>query len=161
MRDSPADEQTAVDVLAAFVRGHASRGSATPCRTGGTSLPTPQASGLDTRDPERAPADIEAAVRVILARRTDPPPGGVLGVPIVDLRNTQLSGADLRRPAPGFLQRYGIVAVDLSCADLRDANLANAAFSGVRLDHADLRGARLQTPRCRSRPHVSSTGSGT
>jgi hypothetical protein len=111
MVDSERDHPTTIEVLAAFLREHAT----TPISATSTAWPLPVGSVAEEKNvaPTPMPADTAAAARVI-ARR---PPGRV-----------ERGHLDLRRC---YLSR-----VDLSGADLSDANLAGANLAGANLSEA-------------------------
>ena len=64
-----------------------------------------------------------------------------------DLTGVDLSGADLAKADLHGANLHGVklVGADLTGADLRGADLTFAWFIKARFDHADLRGATLQT----------------
>jgi uncharacterized protein YjbI with pentapeptide repeats len=155
-RASPSEHGAIVEILAAYVRGHA-----------GAPAPDAEPAGPALR--VRA-ADVQAALTV-LGRRTvlagDPP---VLQLDGLDLRAAalagarfdlaDLSGSDLTgsglhaaglrdanllrvRLAHSDLGRADLAAARLREADLRGAGLARAALAGADLRAANLRGADL------------------
>jgi uncharacterized protein YjbI with pentapeptide repeats len=130
MRDSPADQPTIMEVLAAFIRDHAPRTKPAP---------NPVATALPR-------TDIQAALTV-LGRRNPTRDNQTR----IDLHDTVLSGADLRRAklrsanlAGVNLSSANLGSADLVEADLRGANLRGAELSSVDLRVADLRGADLR-----------------
>jgi uncharacterized protein YjbI with pentapeptide repeats len=116
MEDSPRDHPTIANVLATYVRTHASK--------------PPKKS-------EDVPADVHAAL-TILARR-DPTRDRSF---TLDLRGTHLPGIELQprhpREKPANLR-----GANLTGANLTGANLANAQLNGANLDDANLTGADL------------------
>jgi uncharacterized protein YjbI with pentapeptide repeats len=123
MADSPRDQPTIVEVLAAFVRrtSHAPR--------------TPPAT-VTERTPD---ADVTAAVTVLARRPQEETPH------VIDLRRTDLAGLELGSPA----SRYGRPHPHLAMADLRGADLTGADLSRTTLAGADLTGADLTRARFR------------
>jgi hypothetical protein len=117
MADSPRDQPTIVEVLAAFVRrtSHAPR--------------TPPAT-VTERTPD---ADVTAAVTVLARRPQEETPH------VIDLRRTDLAGLELGSPA----SRSGRPHPHLAMADLRGADLTGADLSRTTLAGADLTGADL------------------
>jgi hypothetical protein len=120
MRDSPTDQPTIVEVLAAYIRQHA-----------------PPAS-LDEAKPADSPtlpsspdADVQAALTV-LRRRT-----AVAAENPIDLTGTHLAGAQL---GEADLTDAKLRAADLTGAYLPVANLAGAQLSGANLAGAQLSG---------------------
>jgi uncharacterized protein YjbI with pentapeptide repeats len=126
-RASPSEHGAIVEILAAYVRGHAAASAAEV---------DPAGAALRVRA-----ADVQAAMTV-LGRRTvlagDPP---VLQLDGLDLRAAALAGAqlDLADLSSGDLAGSGLHA-----AGLRGANLARVRLTEVDLGEADLAGARLQ-----------------
>jgi uncharacterized protein YjbI with pentapeptide repeats len=135
MHDSPADQHTVIDVLAAYVRDTSKR---RPKRTPSTSPRGPS---------DRIPPSTELqAALTVLGRQ---PKGNylLLDLPGADLsaanlRFADFAGADLR----GAYLRYAELRyADLSDADLSDADLSGADLSDmVDLTSADLIGADLR-----------------
>ncbi len=119
MRDSPADQPTIVEVLAAYVREHAPRD------------PAAASSG--------PAADVQAALTV-LRRRPEHP-----SEPPVDLGRTCLNGADLygARLTGATLTGATLTGATLTRADLAGAKLTGADLAGATLAGADLAGAKL------------------
>ncbi|BBH70224.1 hypothetical protein ACTI_69090 [Actinoplanes sp. OR16] len=117
MRDSDDDQAAVVDILSAFVRGHAPAPRRTEQVTAG-GVPTAR------------PVDVQAALTV-LARRDS----GLDGEGRVDLSEADLSLAALRGAK---LHR-----AEMLYANLRNANLRNADLRGADLSRATLRGANL------------------
>jgi hypothetical protein len=94
---------------------------------------TQPAESLRVRVPE-----VQAALTVLVRRRplvTDPP---------LDLRDLDLSGADVSGQVVLVNNRFGIREGDLRGADFRGANLRGATFSWVYLRKTDFRGADLR-----------------
>jgi uncharacterized protein YjbI with pentapeptide repeats len=169
--ESPSEHAAIVEILVAYVRGHAAAA---------TLDAEPVGAALRVRA-----ADVQAAMTV-LGRRTvmsgDPP---ALQLDYLDLRGALLTGADLglanlsgsdlagsglqaadlrgsdlararlveadlgaaslvgARLQEADLSRAGLAGADLETADLRRANLRGADLSGSRLTRADLRRANL------------------
>ncbi|MFI8890103.1 pentapeptide repeat-containing protein [Streptomyces paradoxus] len=120
MEDSSRDHPTIADVLATFVRTHASK---------------PPKEGEDLR------ADLRAAMKVLAYRdrsRDD--------TFFLDLRGTRLPGLELQprlRNSTVLPLRADLSGADLSGADLSGADLSGADLSGADLSGADLSGADL------------------
>jgi hypothetical protein len=121
MVDSPRDHPTIVEVLAAFLREHAS-------------APPSEVAGKAPRS-EIMPADTDAAARVI-ARR---PPGRRERGPL-DLHGCYLCGSRL---AGANLAGANFTGANLTEADLTSANLEGAYLLGANLEAAYLAGANL------------------
>lgn len=125
--ESPSEHGAIVEILVAYVRGHAAA-AAFDAEAAGAALRV------------RA-ADVQAAIAV-LGRRTvlagDPP---VLQLDGLDLRAAALTGADL---ASADLSGSDLAGSGLHTADLRGANLARARLANADLGAANLAGARLQ-----------------
>lgn len=120
-QDSPRDAPSIVQVISAYIRGHA---------------PLPRRGRAA---PDNLANDVDAALR-ILAYPLD------LDT-FADLHGAELRGANLQASNFGFTSRLQFGA-DLTGAELRDADLAgahldNAHLGGAFLTSADLRGADL------------------
>ncbi|WP_204014084.1 pentapeptide repeat-containing protein [Virgisporangium aurantiacum] len=138
MRDSPDDQPTVMEVLAAFVRVHAPRSSTATSPP----QPTPSASApVSTDTSSSVPVDIQAAVTV-LGRRDPTHDRADSGI---DLRRTQLAYGNLveARLRRALLSTADLAYADLGYADLTDANLSGANLSGANLSGANLSGAKL------------------
>jgi hypothetical protein len=122
--DSPDDRTTIVEVLTAFVRGHApwppTAGTQPPA-----DAPTEQVPELQVRAP-----DIQAALTVLARRQPPPTPGGRLDLHATDLRKA-------------LLQRANLQEARLDGAQLQEANLDRAQLQKASLEKAQLRGANL------------------
>jgi hypothetical protein len=132
MRDSDEDQPAVMEVLAAFVRGHAPRkpgAPAAPSATPGATPPAPQVS-----PPVSPPADVQAALTILGRRDPGHDRGTYLDLQRVDLRGADLRGAHLRGAYLGD--------ADLRGADLRGADLRGTDLGGTR--SANLQGARLK-----------------
>jgi hypothetical protein len=120
MRDSPADQPTIMEVLAAYVR---ERSPVVPVPTEvSTNQGVADAGGLPVSGYWGLPDDVQAVLTVLRRRRT------VAGEDFIDLRGTNL-GIDLRSTKLG------------GRADLNGANLIRA-----RLNKANLTGASSSRP---------------
>jgi uncharacterized protein YjbI with pentapeptide repeats len=135
-RASPSEHGAIIEILAAYVRGHAA--AAMP-----EAEPAPPALRV------RA-ADVQAALTV-LGRRTvlpgDPP---VLQLDGLDLRTASLAGARLELAdlsgsdlAGSRLHAAALGGANLARARLAGGDLGQASLAGARLEEADLRGAGL------------------
>ena len=139
LRESPVDHGTVVDVLAAYIRDRAPAQHQPPPDRAAQQLAAGPAASPATADPaeeRRSPAaDVQAALTV-LGRRPDRPEATPL-----DLRDTDLQGAELRRArfAHALLTRS-----QLDGADLNEAQLQAARLDGAQLHGATLHGAQLQ-----------------
>jgi hypothetical protein len=158
MRDSPADQPTIVEVLAAFVRSHAAR------------RPSPSLAPATTlaRDDIRAaaarrPVDLVAALTVIGRRDTRQdtqrtafdPSYSVLDLSHSDLdglnlRGVRLRGANLNGTSligsslnGADLSGASLISVDLTDAKVQLANLSCASMIGAKLTGTDLSGSNL------------------
>ncbi|MFE9905653.1 pentapeptide repeat-containing protein [Streptomyces achromogenes] len=123
MQDSPPpprDHPTIADVLATYIRIHASE----PPKKG-----------------ETAPADVQAALTVLAYRDTSRD-----GYFRLDLRGTHLAGITLvprQSTSSGKLVGASLAGAELTGADLRHADLTGANLSTANLLGADLREATL------------------
>jgi uncharacterized protein YjbI with pentapeptide repeats len=149
-RDSKHDHPQVIEVLTAYIREHASRGTAA---AGTSTRPDEPSTTTDTPSvyPRAALAtDVQAALTV-LGRRTlqhekdSEPALNLVGAQLTkanlaeaSLRHADLRGADLRGA-----DLYG---ADLSGAHLHGANLSEANLVVADLSGADLRGAILRGP---------------
>lgn len=128
MRDSKKDHDTAVQVLAAFVRKHAP-------------APDPDLLRPDERDvPMPAPKDDVQAALTVLMRRPTREEKQPLDLSFTDLRRADLSCGYLR---DADLTGAALDRADLSGAVLAFAHLAGADFADANLTNTDLRGADL------------------
>jgi hypothetical protein len=120
--DSPRDDRTVYDVLAAFVREH-----------------DPKPNVTAKKLPPKPATDIQAALTVI-GRRA---PGA--NTFTADLSNLRAPRANLfRTKLPGAnLSGADLSGADLFGADLFDADLSGANLSGANLTNADLTNANL------------------
>jgi uncharacterized protein YjbI with pentapeptide repeats len=126
-RDSSSEHGAIVEILTAYIRGHASRANPEPVE------PPPP---LRLRA-----ADVQAAMTVLGRREVAPgdPPALELGG--LDLRSATLPEANL---AAADLAGVDLSGADLRGSDLRHADLRHAWFAGADLRKATLRGASLQ-----------------
>ncbi|WP_328544547.1 pentapeptide repeat-containing protein [Streptomyces europaeiscabiei] len=128
MRDSEKDHDTAVHVLAAFVRKYAP-------------APDPELPVPDERDvPMPAPKDDVQAALTVLMRRPTREEKQSLDLSFTDLRRADLAG--------GYLRGANLIGAALDRADLSNSVLAYAClsgadFTGASLTNADLRAADL------------------
>lgn len=118
-RDSPRDQPTIIEVLAAFIR---------------TTDPQPDAS-FDSHGPATCPLrgvvpDIQAALDVLGRRDVAHDSGTSINLSRTCLRNAKLTGANLR-------------GADLSGANLSESNVDEADLSGAFLTDTGFRGAYL------------------
>jgi uncharacterized protein YjbI with pentapeptide repeats len=125
--DSPRDRRTVLQVLAAYVRQHATRPP-----SGSTQAELDPAASAAPR------ADVQAALHVILRFPADP-----LNT-VIDLHQVDISGADLR---DGTLDRADLREAVLRKVKLRGTSLRGADLSDADLERADLSGANLQEAR--------------
>ncbi|MGR7028213.1 pentapeptide repeat-containing protein [Geodermatophilus sp. URMC 62] len=123
MRDSPADQPTIMETLAAFVRVHAPR----------TSPDTPT-DGTSPSVPDHPAGDVQAVLTVLGRRHT------IWGEPPIDLRGTKLTGFSLYKAS---LNDANLQGADLTNVYLIGADLTGAWLAGANLIGADLRGANL------------------
>ncbi|WP_229858375.1 pentapeptide repeat-containing protein [Streptomyces poonensis] len=139
MEDSPRDHPTIANVLAAYVRTHAS-----------------DPLGED----EDVPADVQAALTVLVHRDTDHDGSFFLdlrrtnlvgvdpqnGRRTVNLTDADLSGADLSQAdlGAGTLRGAGLISTRLTGANLRAADLRDVVMQGGDLSHAHLDDADLR-----------------
>ncbi|WP_407550558.1 pentapeptide repeat-containing protein [Streptomyces sp. Pv4-95] len=118
MRDSEKDHATIVKILAAYVRQHA-----------------PAKKGSKPADPRRNPDhDVQAALSVLVERPERPERFSI------DLRHTDLHGADLRRLnlPRGLLTGTDLGRANLTQVNLKKAHLERAIFDGAYAHLADL-----------------------
>lgn len=152
MKDSPADQPTIVEVLAAFVRDNAGKRVA--------AIPTPTATPDLVSIAAQRPADILAALTVLGRRdRRHDAPGKR-----VDLSLTNLAGLDLNQVslvnanlAAANLRGTRLAAADLTGAELFGADLSDAYLDSAHLDCASLQYANL-TRADLSYAHMTATG---
>ncbi|WP_337192002.1 pentapeptide repeat-containing protein [Streptomyces sp. HUCO-GS316] len=117
MKDSPRDHPTIANVLAAYIRTHASK---------------PPAKDRPI------PADVNAALAVLADR--NPNRDGKFAL---DLRHSYLPGVELRSTTMNHRNRTSLAKADLRASHLTSADLYNADLREANLDNADLRNARL------------------
>jgi hypothetical protein len=136
MRDSPTDQPTIMEVLAACVRGHAPIVPDPADATGNQEGDASSASESAYRSP---PEDV-LAVLTVLGRRQ-----AVAGEKLIDLRSTNLAGANLARAtlAGANLSQTNLTQATLAEANLTQANLTQANLTGANLYEARLNGAHL------------------
>ncbi|MFE7570625.1 pentapeptide repeat-containing protein [Streptomyces sp. NPDC057539] len=147
MKDSPRDQPTIGNVLAAYIRTHAVRLPAE-----GQGVPADVHAGLTvlaTRDTDR---DTDFYLDLRLARLPGVELASAQGAALsganltdadltnTDLRRADLSGADL---AEVNLSDAMLYEADLSPVNLANANLTNAVLAGVNLSDASLVDANL------------------
>jgi uncharacterized protein YjbI with pentapeptide repeats len=146
--DSHNEHQSIVEILTAFVRGHAP--------------PAGSNGGLAQLPPLRIRAADLQAVMTVLGRRAvlseDLPVLYLSGLDLrmvgledadlrmVDMSATDLSGARLQRAvlSSSNLEKAQLLEADLHQADLRGARLAEADLSGAKLTQTNLQDADLQ-----------------
>jgi len=129
MTDAPDYGPVTVDVLSAYIRGHATR----PAKL-------PDAVARDPDNDPASPIDVRSAVTVVGAPRPQ-------GAAVLDFSNTllglegiNLAGADLHGT---YFVHADLRKADLNKANLRDAQLDEASMGYADLRHADLTGADL------------------
>lgn len=130
MKDSPDDQSTILEVLAAFIR-HPPADPRLPEPRPGAEDARPHdgvAPGLSLRE------DVQASLTVI-GRRTKLSTERPIG-----LSGTHLDGANLVR---AHLEGADLTGAQLKEADLNDAHLNKADLTGAQLEGADLKGAQL------------------
>lgn len=129
MNDSERDQSSIVEVLAAYIRGHAPLASLTT--TGDV-----QSNTRPTIQPDkiRPPTDVAAALSV-LGRRPKGRQERGIDLKETDLRGAHMVGADLDLAV--------LTDADLSAADMRWINLYCASMAGANLSGAHLRNANL------------------
>jgi hypothetical protein len=142
MKDSPRDQGTIVNVLAAYVRTHAAKAPKND---------SPAATGKDLRE---TPADVDAAFTVLVTRDTSRDISSERDRTVEGERNTRsttieldLRAVSLPGTSPtGLIEQPGadLFGANLSDTDLRDANLHDADLRDADLEFADLRGANLE-----------------
>jgi uncharacterized protein YjbI with pentapeptide repeats len=125
--DSPSEHGAIVEILTAYVRGHA-----TPA------APVAEPAGAALR--VRA-ADVQAAMAVLGRRTVLPGDPQVLQLDGLDLRAATLPGADF---SLADLSGSDLAGSGLYEADMHGANLAGARLAEADLGEANLRAARLQ-----------------
>lgn len=126
-KESPADRDPIMDILAAYVRGHA------PIRGEGV------AADDDRQGEVRLNSDVQAALDVLVSPERARPKSSV-----PDLKSTDLRGAVLRgaRLSDADLRDTRLSFADLADADLRKARLSQARLDRVvNLETANLSGA--------------------
>ncbi|GAB2824454.1 pentapeptide repeat-containing protein [Actinoallomurus bryophytorum] len=141
--DSARDHPTVMEVLAAFVREHATADS--PAAALHAAAETPLGAAL----PRPPDADIQAAVTVIGRRFTarDIREINLAGVQLtyadlafLNLRNARLIGANL---SAAKINQADLTNTKLADSNLTDAELTRAHLSCARLDNADMSGANM------------------
>jgi uncharacterized protein YjbI with pentapeptide repeats len=131
---SPRDRRAIVEVLTAFVQGHA------PWPPSHTGQPR-QDINVGSLDPLRAWApDVQAAMTV-LGRRPFGLDKEALNLTDVDLRRAELGNANLQRAK---LHRCGLQRIILHRADLQEVELPRALLQGADLTNANLQNAVLR-----------------
>jgi len=128
MRDSPHDQPTIIEVLAAYVRQHTSLSQPPAARTHDRRVAGYRHTGPMVRS-ERPAEDVQAALTV-LGRRTP-----VAAEQPIDLRNTHLHAATLGEA--------NLTDAWLNGANLTDARLGKANLTDAWLDEANLTDAWL------------------
>ncbi|MEU3520314.1 pentapeptide repeat-containing protein [Streptomyces sp. NPDC006654] len=126
MRDSDKDLDTAVQVLAAFVRKYAPAPDAD-----GPGIDEPDPDVIDLSEPSD---DVQAALAVLMRRRDGEE--RPLDLSFTDLRSADLSG--------GKLMYANLTGSRLDGADLSGALLHHARLGAVDFTHANLSGADLR-----------------
>ncbi|WP_236711241.1 pentapeptide repeat-containing protein [Streptomyces sp. 150FB] len=130
MQDSPRDQPTIDNVLAAYVRTHAA---------------TPPAKGQDV------PADVTAALNILATRDITHDKNFLLDLRSSRLPKVELGPSDPRHKRAGLssddpawpAQGAALSGADLSGATLTSATLTGADLTGADLNSADLSGATL------------------
>ncbi|WP_158745019.1 pentapeptide repeat-containing protein [Streptomyces sp. NRRL S-1448] len=145
MKDSPEDQSTVVQVLAAYIRGHAPAKNSSqeakeiPCPLS----PFEEDKVLRSEPNFKPPAtDIQTALAVLTQR--DRSRDRNLRV---DLRSTDLRAADFQHFDLGdfLLGGADLRGADLSNARLSGADLTSANLTSATLDHTDLHAANLES----------------
>jgi uncharacterized protein YjbI with pentapeptide repeats len=138
-RESGSEHGAIVEILSAYVRGHAPRAGADP----DPNLVAPPP--LRIRSP-----DLQAAMTVLGRRQVLPGDPPVLELDGLDLRHAALAGANLSGASLAGadlsgtnLRRANLRGADLRRARLATADLREATLRGARLKDADLQGAML------------------
>ena len=127
MRDSPHDQPTILNVIVAFIRGHAVRDEE----------PSEEVS--------KPPLNVQAALQVI--RRRTPVPGEfAIDLSKLNLRRAALAGAMLKQAnlRGAELENADFVGAHLEKAQLSGARLKRATLVRTHLEEANLRGAHLE-----------------
>jgi hypothetical protein len=155
MRDSPADQPTIMETLAAYVREHApiSRPPREADESAVTTVP------VATQAPNHPAEDVQAVLTVLGRRhpvdREGPVNLGRTGLTSAELGAAHLAGAVLvaanltgawlgdANLAGARLNGANLTRAALVRADLTDARLGEANLAGARLNGANLTGARL------------------
>jgi uncharacterized protein YjbI with pentapeptide repeats len=131
-RDSADDHPQVVEVLTAFVRGHARNA---PAADGD------RARNEDPDEPRDPPTDVQAAMTVLGRRNVaQDSESARLDLTRTDLRGYRISKANL---ANADLTKANLASADLTEANLANADLDDANLEGAVLRAADLQGARL------------------
>jgi uncharacterized protein YjbI with pentapeptide repeats len=127
-RDSSTEHGAIIEILTAYVRGHAPRAA-------------PDPNPVELPPLRMRAADIQAAMTVLGRRQVAPGDPPALELDGLDLRNAALPGANL---SGATLAGADLSGANLREADLRAADLRQARFAEADLRGATLRGARLQ-----------------
>ncbi len=154
MHDSPNDQPTIVEVIAAFIRDNVNhRPAPSPTLSPGPSAaPTPTSSSDPRVVLARRPTDLVAAITVLSRRdtrhdarraRVDLSYADLAGL---NLTQVNLAGVDLvgARMHGTILSGANLTGTGLLFADLSDARLNNANLTCAALLGADLRNAYLE-----------------
>ena len=129
MNDSERDQSSIVEILAAYIRGHAPRASlATTGDVQGNVQPSIRPDKI------RPPTDVAGTISVLGRRPKGRQERGI------DLKETDLRGAYMVR---ADLHLAVLTDADLSGADMREINLYSASMAGANLSGACLREANL------------------
>jgi hypothetical protein len=150
MRDSPGDQPTIVEVLAAFIRDNANH------RPAPSPIPTPTSSPDPRVILAQRPTDLVAAITVLGRRDTrQDAPHTIVDLSHTDLAGLNLSELNLAHVNPlaarlhgailsgANLSRASLLFADLTDARLNFANLTCAYVVGADLRAADLSSANL------------------
>jgi uncharacterized protein YjbI with pentapeptide repeats len=129
-RDSSTEHGAIVEILTAYVRGHAPRAGLDPD-------PNP----VELPPLRMRAADVQAAMTVLGRRQVVPGDPPVLELGGLDLRNATLPRTNL---SAATLAGVDLSGANLRGADLQGADLRQARFRKADLREATLRGARLQ-----------------
>jgi len=129
-RDSSTEHGAIVEILTAYLRGHAPRAEADP-------NPNP----VELPPLRIRAADLQAVMTVLGRRQVMPGDPPVLELDGLDLRNAALAGANL---SGASLAGADLSGTDLRRADLRGADLRRIRFAKADLREATLYGAHLQ-----------------
>jgi uncharacterized protein YjbI with pentapeptide repeats len=148
MVDSPRDHETVVQVLATFVREHASLVASRGLAPRVDQWMHPLVTAIGGKDPAAQvapPTDVQTAVTV-LGRRPDREERVPLDLRHTDLRGVDMTMAHLERTSldGAHLEGATLVGTYLTRASLYGAYLQHANLSKAHLEHATLGGARLE-----------------